>query len=150
MNSDFKDLLLILEKFRVKHLIIGGYAVMNYSEPRYTKDLDIWIEASKENAERVYEALKSFGAPISSLTPDDFSQEGFFYQMGRPPVRIDILMSVKGVTFADAWARHTTVSVGKCLFRFISKEDLITSKRAAGRPQDLIDVEILEESDRRD
>ena len=90
MNSDFKELLSIFNENLVKYLIIGGYAVSEYAEPRYTKDLDIWIEASEENGENVYKSLKEFKAPLFDLKSSDFSQEGSFYQMGRPPVRINI------------------------------------------------------------
>lgn len=103
MNSDFKELLSIFNENQVKCLIIGGYAVSEYAEPRYTKDLDIWIEASEENGEKVYKSLKDFKAPLFDLKPADFSQKGSFYQMGRPPVRIDILMSIEGMSFEDAW-----------------------------------------------
>ncbi len=82
MNSDFKELLKIFNENKVKYLIIGGYAVSEYSEPRYTKDLDIWIEASEENSEEVYKSLKEFKAPLLNLTPTDFAQEGAFLSNG--------------------------------------------------------------------
>lgn len=78
-------------------MIVGGYAVKRYSEPRFTKDLDVWVEASPENADRVFRALATFGAPLASVTREDFATEGNFYQMGRPPVRVDVLTSVDGV-----------------------------------------------------
>ena len=103
MNSDFKDLLKILNDYKVRYLVVGGYAVMAYTEPRYTKDLDIWVEATPKNAKAVYKALREFEAPLANLKEADFATEGFFYQMGRPPARVDILMSIQGVVFADAW-----------------------------------------------
>src|SRR5271169_1348956 len=103
MSSDFSDLLNLFKRCRVRYLIVGGHAVMKYTEPRFTKDLDIWIEASPKNARAVFKALREFGAPLAALSEDDFAKEGFFYQMGRPPTRIDILMSIAGVKFADAW-----------------------------------------------
>src|SRR5262249_31613942 len=102
MSPDFKEILSIFNKHDVKYLIVGAYAVMKYSEPRYTKDLDIWVEASNENATRVYSALLEFGAPLGNLRESDFLSDGFF-QMGRPPIRIDVLMSIDGVEFPDAW-----------------------------------------------
>ena len=102
MNSDFKELLSILNANQVKYLIIGGYAVSEYAEPRYTKDLNIWIEASNDNAERIFASLKEFKAPLFNLKPSDFAVEGGFYQMGRPPVRVDILMSITEMNFTDA------------------------------------------------
>jgi hypothetical protein len=85
VNSDFKDLLNLFNAYRVKYLIIGGYAVVKYTEPRFTKDLDLWIRADAKNAAAVFQALREFGAPLSDLTPADFAQEGYFYQMGVPP-----------------------------------------------------------------
>ena len=102
-NSNFRDLLKLFGEFGVRYLIAGGYAVMRYTEPRYTKDLDVWIEASLDNAERVYRALAAFGAPLQGITRSDFETEGPFYQMGRPPVRVDILTSIDGVDFSGAW-----------------------------------------------
>jgi len=85
MSSDFKELLNTFNEHEVRYLVVGGHAVMFYSEPRYTKDLGLWIEASAENASRVFRALTEFGAPLSGVTESDFAKEGFFYQMGRPP-----------------------------------------------------------------
>ncbi len=143
MNSDFKELLSIFNETQVKYLIIGGYAVSEYAEPRYTKDLDIWIEASEENGERVHKSLKDFKAPLFDLKPSDFAQEGSFYQMGRPPVRIDILMSIEGMSFENAWKNRLPIDFFGVQANFISLDDLIQSKILAGRPQDLIDVENL-------
>lgn len=81
MNSDFKDLLRVFNEFEVKYLVVGGYAVIQYSEPRYTKDLDIWVAATPQNAEKIYGALKFFGAPLFDLTAEDFSEEGFFFMI---------------------------------------------------------------------
>ena len=143
LNSDFKDLLKSLADFQVKYLVVGGYAVMFYTEPRYTKDLDIWIEASEENSKRIFAALSEFGAPLTGMSADDFAHEGFFYQLGLPPIRIDILMSIPGVSFADAWPRLIGASYGEQRISLISKADLITSKKASGRHIDLHDVEQL-------
>jgi predicted nucleotidyltransferase len=143
VNSDFSDLLRIFNDHNVKYLVIGGYAVVQYTEPRFTKDLDLMISTDSENAEAAYNALKEFGAPLEGLTPKDFSEEGFFFQMGVPPVRVDILMGIPGVQFDKCWERRVEVDFDELKVKFISKEDLIVSKRAAGRPQDLIDVDLL-------
>ena len=132
MNSDFKDLLNTLNAYRVKYLVIGGYAFMKHAEPRYTKDIDIWVKADSRNAVKLYKALREFGAPLSELSADDFAHEGFYYQLGVEPVRIDILMSMKGVRWDEAWRN-----------RVESKSDLIKAKQAAGRPRDLADVHTL-------
>ena len=113
------------------------------AEPRFTKDLDIWVWTDAENAKAVFQALHEFGAPLSGLTEADFTQEGAFYQMGRPPARIDILMSIDGVSFSEAWANRVESHFDSVSAHIISKQDLIAAKRAAGRPQDLIDVEAL-------
>jgi hypothetical protein len=147
MNSDFKELLKAFNDCQVKYLVVGGYAVMNYTEPRYTKDLDVWVKADKDNAAAVFKALRVFGAPLLAVTEDDFAQEGYFYQIGVPPVRIDILMSIQGVTFEEAWANRVESDLGGIKAWFISKRDLIVSKRASARPQDIIDSQLLELSD---
>jgi hypothetical protein len=144
MNSDFEDLLKVFNARSVEYLIVGGYAVMLYTEPRYTKDLDIWIAATPENATKVYSALAEFGAPLAGLTADDFAHEGFFYQLGQPPLRIDILMSIEGVTFEDAWPRRVESRVGSEPAWFIGKNELIRNKRAAGRHIDLHDADVLD------
>ena len=146
VNSNFKDLLSLFNAYQIKYLVVGGYAVIKYTEPRYTKDLDLWVKADQENAAAVFQALLEFGAPLEGMTKDDFAHEGYFYQMGIPPVRVDILMSIKGLTFKEAWARRVEVDFDGILAPFISKQDLITTKRASGRPQDLIDVELLSQS----
>ena len=147
VNSDFSDLLRLFNANQVKYLVIGGYALIQYAEPRYTKDLDLWINADASNAQAVYRALREFGAPLADLTEADFTQEGYFYQMGVPPVRVDILMGIPGVVFAEAWPRRMEVDFDGLLVSFISRQDLIAAKRAVGRPQDLLDVEQLTRSE---
>ena len=142
-NSDLIELLRICTESKVKYLVIGGYAVMRYSEPRYTKDLDLWVRVDSENASAVISALRAFGVPLAGVTAEDFMKTGNFYQMGFPPVRVDILTSIPGVEFDAAWDRRQEVNFDGILIPFISKEDLIASKRASGRPQDLLDVEAL-------
>jgi len=145
MSPDFKEILSIFNEHEVRYLIVGAYAVMKYSEPRYTKDLDIWVEASPDNAKNVLLALVDFGAPLGELTEADFASDGFF-QMGRPPVRIDILMSIEGVLFADAWPNKRQGDFDGIPVYFISPEDLITNKSTSACPQDLIDIESLRDA----
>ena len=116
-------------------MIVGAFAVMKYSEPRFTKDLDIWVEASSENAARVYASLAEFGAPLAGLTEGDFAADGFF-QMGQPPVRIDIMMSVDGVKFREAWPNRQGGDFDGVPAVFVGREDLLTCKIAAARPQE--------------
>jgi len=146
VNSDFTDLLRLLHANSVKYMVIGGYAVIQYAEPRFTKDLDLWISTDPDNATAVYRALREFGAPLADLTEQDFAEEGYFYQMGIPPVRIDLLMGIPGIRFNDAWERSVAVDFDDLPICFISRDDLITAKPASGRPQDLIDADQLSQS----
>ena len=143
-SPDFKELLNLFKKHNVKYLVVGGYAVMLYTEPIFTINLDLLISIEIKNATAVYNALKEFGAPLADLSVKDFSQEGYFYQMGRPPMRVDILISIPGVKFSSAWSRRKRLTIDGIEMNFISKEDLIASKKASGRSQDLIDVKNLE------
>ncbi len=145
-SPEFKELLKLFAEHDVRYLIVGGYAVAKYSEPRFTKDLDILVSIDSVNAKEVYEALREFGAPLENLSPGDFSKEGYFYQMGRDPLRIDIMMSIPGVEFQDAWKRRETVDLDGLKVNFISLSDLIRAKEAGGRPQDMIDLENLKRS----
>lgn len=145
-SPDFREMLSLLEKHKVRYLVVGGYAVMKYTEPRFTKDLDLWISTDEENAKAVFAALKEFGAPLKDLAPSDFMQGGYFYQMGNPPFRLDVMMSIPGLTFETAWANREEVQVEGSVIPFISKADLIRAKEAGGRDQDLIDAKKLRES----
>ena len=143
MNSDFKDILLCLNQHKVRYLIVGGYAVMKYAEPRYTKDIDIWVEPSKKNSKKVYKALDDYGAPVDNLSDTDFAKAGTIYIMGIPPVRVDIITRISGVTFTTAWKNKTYSKLYSTRVPFIGLNELIRSKKAAGRPQDLLDLDNL-------
>lgn len=143
-NSNFVDLLRVFNEEEVKYLVVGGYAFMFYSNPRFTKDLDIWVEASQENSVRVFRALARFGAPLRGLTAADFAEPEKFYQLGIAPNRIDVLTSITGLEFEDTWQRRQASEFGGTTAWFISREDLIRNKRAVGRRQDLIDADLLE------
>ena len=143
VNSDFSDLLRIFNDHGVRYMVIGGYAVVQYAEPRFTKDLDVLISTDTANAQAVYSALREFGAPLAGLTSKDFAEEGFFFQIGVPPVRVDVIMGIPGIQFEECWNRRAVVDFEGLNVVFISKQDLIASKRAAGRPQDLIDADLL-------
>ncbi len=139
-NRDWIELLNLFNTCKIRYLVVGGYAVMRYTEPRFTKDLDLWVATDIKNATAIYDALKTFGAPLANLTAEDFCTPGYFYQMGRPPLRVDIMLSIPGIAFEDAWAQRERVTIAGETVPFISKEDLIKAKEASGRPQDLIDV----------
>ena len=146
LNSEFKELLKLFEKYRVRYLIVGGYAVMKYSEPRFTKDIDFWIAVDSDNARAVFAALKDFGAPLTELSAEDFTDRESFYQMGRPPVRVDIMMSIPGGDFEEAWLNREEIEIDSVKLLFISRSDLIKTKKARGRRQKRIDVLPLDET----
>jgi hypothetical protein len=141
-SPHYKELLQLLNRFQVEFLIVGGFAVMKYGEPRYTKDLDVWVNNSAENSERVVAALKEFGAPLvhDGITPETFKGKQVVYQIGVAPVRIDILSTITGVEFAEAWANKVASTLFGVPLHFISLQDLLTNKRALGRASDLKDL----------
>ena len=143
MNSDFKDLLRAFNEAGVKYLIVGGYAYAEHVEPRYTKDLDVWIERTADNAMSVLAALRSFGAPLRELSKDDLTSAGTFYQIGLPPNRIDIITQLVEMDFAQCWQRRKTVSIGELTVEYIAIDDLIENKERTARPHDLADAEHL-------
>lgn len=142
-NPDFRDLLSSFVENRVRFLMVGGYAVAFHGHPRATKDLDVWIEASPENAPLALRALAAFGAPVDDLTISDLMTPSTVFQMGVPPRRIDVVCGVSGRDFASAWDRHEVLELDDLRVPVISLEDLIANKRASGRLQDLADVEAL-------
>ena len=147
INPDFEDLLLAFNAAEVRYLVVGAYAVTFHAQPRFTKDLDIWVEASPENAANVHRALAAFGAPVSDVTLEDLASQEMVYQIGVAPNRIDILMGISGIEFREAWPNRVESEYGDCPIHLISRQDLIRNKRAAGRPQDLIDLRALGEDD---
>ena len=143
MNQDFRELLACFNGERVKYLVVGGYAVIKHTEPRYTKDLDVWVSPDRENAERVYAALQKFGAPLTGLSPRDFSAMGFFYTMGIAPQRVDVMFDITGLEFQPCWENRVEADIGGLVVNFISAQELIINKEAVGRHQDLADAEKL-------
>jgi len=130
----------------VEYLIVGAYALAAHGRVRATGDLDLWIRADAKNATRVIESLKTFGAPLHDLTERDLSRPGLVFQIGVAPLRIDILTSIDGVDFADAWAERVTTKFADQAVPVLSVKHLIKNKRAVGRTQDLADLEWLERS----
>lgn len=145
-SKDFKELLSIFAEKKVKYLVVGGYAVSFYAQPRATKDLDLFIGADSGNAKAVYLALAEFGAPLAGIGERDFLEPGKFFRMGQAPEMVELLPAIDGVAFEDAWERRvqTTIDAESGMEAlFISLEDLIAAKLAAGRPQDIADVAAL-------
>ena len=148
MNRDFVEMLSALSDAGAEFLLVGAHALSVYGVPRSTGDMDLWVRATPENAARVWDALGSFGAPLGELSLDDFTQPETVFQFGVPPNRIDLLTTLSGVEFAAAWERRATVRVEGIDVPLIAREDFIANKRATGRPKDLSDLALLEESDR--
>ena len=147
MNSDLIALLHEFNAHNVDYLIVGAHALAAYGHVRATKDLDIWIRPEPENARNALAALKSFGAPLHDLTARDLTTPGTVFQIGIPPFRVDVLTAIDGVDFAEAWPdRFETTFGGEASF-VISRHHLIKNKKAAGRLQDLADIEKLEPKD---
>lgn len=144
MYQDFKELLLAFNEQSVEYLIVGAHALAVHGHVRATRDLDLWVRPEKRNAQRVLQALSEFGAPLRDLTADDLSRKETIFQIGVPPLRIDVITDVDGVEFAEAWpARLETLFGGVPAF-VISRQHLIKNKKTAARPQDLADIQQLE------
>jgi len=143
VNADFRDLFAALNAAQAEFLIVGGYALAVHGFPRFTKDLDVWVRANDENAQRVWAALDSFGAPFGDLRLNDLASPGIVFQMGLPPNRIDIITGIDGVGFQEAWDHRVTSAYGDQPVMVIGLDELILNKSATGRPQDAVDVQTL-------
>jgi len=143
-NQDFKEFIESLTANYVRYLIVGGYAVALHGHPRYTKDLDVWVERSRENAQALIQALAQFGMGSLGLSEEDFLVPDQVVQLGYPPDRIDILVSISGVEFPECFSRRVEVSLDGVNVNFIDLEHLKQNKKASGRMQDLADLEKLE------
>ena len=141
--KDYQEMLQLFNKYKVKYLVIGAYAMGNYGYSRYTLDIDLWIEKSTENAKNVQKAFNDFLIPYE-VTIDELKTENFVLQIGIEPMRIDILTDIDGVDFSDAWSRKTNNSLFGEDINFISMNDLIKNKKATDRAKDKYDVLELE------
>jgi hypothetical protein len=144
MNPDFAEMLSELSAAGVEFIVVGAFAMAAHGNPRATGDIDIWVRPTRENAERVLRALRAFGAPLFELSVDDLVDEQTVFQIGVAPVRIDILAGIDGVDFEEAWQRRVMVDLGPLKTPVLGLADLITNKRAAGRPRDIADLAWLE------
>ncbi len=147
MNPDFEDFLRALTETGARFLVVGAHALAVHGVPRATGDMDIWLETTAENADRVWRALAVFGVPAESLgiTPDDLVKPDVVIQVGLPPRRIDLLTGLSGLTFVDAWEDRVSHKIGSIDVDFLGRSSLLRNKRATGRLKDLADVEALEE-----
>ncbi|MDR4494487.1 MAG: hypothetical protein AB7P17_07685 [Nitrospirales bacterium] len=144
MNRDFVEMLFALSETGADFLIVGAYAVAAHGHPRATGDLDIWIRPSPENAERVFQALQAFGAPVSNLSREDLQHPDTVFQIGVAPFRIDILTSITGVNFDQAWQNKMTITIEDRLVSCIGRDELLLNKKSTARPKDLADIDALE------
>ena len=143
MSSDFKDLFATFNAHGVEFLVVGAHALAAHGHVRATNDLDVWVRPEPGNAAKVIEALRNFGAPLHDLSEQDLSVPGIIFQIGVPPLRIDILTSIDAVEFSKAWKNRLQTKFHGEPVSVLSKEDLISNKSATGRTQDLADVERL-------
>jgi hypothetical protein len=144
MYQDYKDLLSAFQSHGVKYLVVGGFAVIYHSQPRFTKDMDLFIKADPENAKATYAALAQFGAPMQDIHAEDLTDPNVIFRFGREPRGFDILVSIPGVDFDAAWERRIEAVIDTATglkANFISADDLVASKLASGRPRDLADVD---------
>jgi hypothetical protein len=144
MHQDYKDLLSAFQSHGVRYLVVGGFAVIYHSQPRFTKDMDLFIQADPANARATYAALAKFGAPLQGIRPEDFTDRNSFFRFGREPKGFDILPAIPGVDFDAAWKRRVEIVIDTATGQkanFISRDDLIAAKLASGRTRDLADVE---------
>jgi predicted nucleotidyltransferase len=144
IEKDFKEFLELLNRKKVKYLIVGGFAFSFHGEPRYTKDIDFFVENSSENALKIVSAVNDFWERDSGLNVSDLEKKDMIIQMGYPPIRIDIITSIEAVDFAEAWEKKVIADYGSIPAFFISLDDLIRNKRACGRERDILDVKYLE------
>ena len=140
VSRDYEDLFKVLNAHKIKYIVVGAHAVMFYTEPRFTKDMDVWVPADLNAGDRVYEALKAFGAPLKNVKPSDFENPTTIFQIGVAPVRIDVLTHISGVSVVNAWKNKIRSHYGKTPIYILGRVDLIKSKKAAGRPQDKLDL----------
>jgi hypothetical protein len=147
MNRDFAEMLSALCAAGAEFLVVGAHALAAHGVPRATGDLDLWVRPTPENADRVLEALRRFGAPLFDLTREDLTSAEVVFQIGLPPSRIDLLTSVTGLAFDDAWRNRITITVGTLAIPVLGRADFVANKRATGRDKDLSDLALLPPED---
>lgn len=145
-QPDFRELLALFSAHRVECLIVGGYALAFHGAPRFTGDLDILVKPNAANAQRIVTALEAFGFTSVGLTPNDFEHADQVIQLGTPPVRIDLITSITGVSWDEAWAGRTAGRYGDIPVYYIGRAQFIANKRATGRMKDIADLEVLGEA----
>jgi predicted nucleotidyltransferase len=144
LAKDFEEFVALLNKHDVEYMVVGGYALAFHGKPRHTGDLDIWINISEQNAEKLLLVIKEFGLASLGLEKADFLNSGYITQIGYPPLRIDILNNIDGLEFKEAIKNKESIDVDGLLINYIGLHDFITNKKASGRSQDLTDIKEIE------
>jgi hypothetical protein len=143
-SQDFREFVELLIKHQVEYLIVGGYAVGIHGHPRYTGDLDIWLNPSTINAQKIILCVNEFGFSSFKLKVEDFTKEGNIIQLGYPPLRIDLLTEIDGVTFEECYDNKKVIDIEGLQVNFIGYWDLLKNKKVSGRHKDLDDIENLQ------
>jgi len=140
LAEDFEDFVKLLSKYEAEYMVVGGYAMAFHGKPRYTGDLDIWINISEDNAKKLLKVMEDFGMASLGFRKEDFLEPGYISQIGQPPLRIDILNSIDGVSFEEAYKNRQKIAEGDLEISFIGLQELIRNKMASGRKQDMQDI----------
>jgi hypothetical protein len=143
LSKDFIEFIALLNKNKIKYLVVGGYAVAIHGYPRYTKDLDIWIDISPDNIQQLLKTITEFGFGSLNLEFNDFAEPGYVIQLGYPPCRIDLLTSLEGVSFKECYSQKNTLTIDGVSVDFIDLPHLRINKKSTGRSQDQADLENL-------
>lgn len=143
LHEDFKELLILLENNEVEYLLIGGYAVSFYGYPRYTGDMDIWYNSNRVNSQKLLNVLEQFGFASINLNIEDFMEENSIIQIGYPPIRVDFVNKIDGLSFEESYQKRSYKTFDNINFKIINLEDLKINKKASGRLRDLDDLEHL-------
>ncbi|NLI76025.1 MAG: hypothetical protein GX442_06225 [Candidatus Riflebacteria bacterium] len=146
LNEDYQEMLSALHDAGVEFILVGAYALAAHGFPRLTMDMDIWVRPTADNAAKVIQALQRFGAPLQGVTARDFEDEETVFQIGVAPRRVDLLAGLTGLRFDEAWLVAPTVEIAGLPLRVLSRSDLIRNKKALGRPKDLEDIRVLEQT----
>ncbi len=144
LHQDFKEFIELLNKNNVKYMVIGGYAMALHGLPRYTKDIDIWVKSEKQNAENILVVLNQFGFGSLKITIDDLTKPDTIIQLGYPPIRIDIITELKGLTFDHAYSKKEKIELDQVEINYIDLDSLIINKKSVARDQDILDAKQLE------
>lgn len=145
VEKDYEEFLELLNAHEVKYCVVGAFALAFHARPRYTKDLDVFIEPASDNAGKIIRVIKEFGFESINLTEKDFEKVDQIIQLGYEPVRIDLLTSISGCDFKEVWDNKVISKYGNVEVNFIGKVELLKNKRASGRKQDLADIDTIEE-----